>query len=71
MGSSDSNRLDGVRTRSSRDTLPSFLRSNVAAWRDEDHPELAAGTGKYVAALRRESDRRIGIELRSQQRKDS
>lgn len=45
-----------------RRKLLSFLESQESVWKDEDHPELAAGAGTWVRQLRRES------ELRSSER---
>jgi hypothetical protein len=41
-----------------RRELLTFLRSDRPAWREHDHPELAAGTAAWVRNLRRESERR-------------
>jgi len=41
-----------------RRKLLNFLASEELAWKDEDHPELAAGTDTWVAQLRRESESR-------------
>ena len=43
-----------------RRKLLSFLESKEPAWRDEAHPELAAGPGTWVRELRRESELRKG-----------
>ncbi len=42
-----------------RRRLLAFLESDEPAWRDEDHPELAGGSGAWVRGLRAESDRRL------------
>jgi hypothetical protein len=42
-----------------RRKLLQFLESDTPGWKDEDHPELAKGTGAWVRQLRRESDKRI------------
>jgi hypothetical protein len=40
-----------------RRRLLEFLRNDEPAWNDKSHPELADGSGKWVKALRSESDR--------------
>ncbi len=43
-----------------RRRLLAFLESDEAAWRDEDHPELAKmGTAEWVRALRNEGSVRL------------
>ena len=37
--------------------LLAFLQSDEPVWRDEDHPELRAGSAKWVRRLRREGDK--------------
>jgi len=39
-----------------RQKLLEFLNSNEPAWKDEDHPELAVGSAKWVRRLRAESE---------------
>jgi len=39
-----------------RRKLLAFLESGEAAWKDEDHPELAKGSAAWVRTLRRESE---------------
>ena len=39
-----------------RRKLLAFLESDEVAWKDEDHPELANGSGAWVRALRQESE---------------
>jgi hypothetical protein len=46
-----------------RRKLLGFLEGNDPAWKYEDHPELAAGSGDWVSRLRRQS------ELRTSQRR--
>lgn len=36
------------------------LQSAAGSWRDEDHPELKQGAGKWVRKLRGEYDHRLG-----------
>jgi len=43
-----------------RRKLLSFLESKEPAWKDKDHPELAAGADAWVGKLRRESESRSG-----------
>ena len=43
-----------------RRKLLGFLESKEPAWKDEDHPELAAGADAFVRQLRRESESRGG-----------
>jgi hypothetical protein len=33
-----------------------FLECDEVAWKDEDHPELADGSGAWVRALRQKSE---------------
>jgi hypothetical protein len=40
-----------------RQKLLEFLNSDGRAWKDENHPELAGGSAKWVRKLRAESDR--------------
>jgi len=49
-----------------RQRLLAFLRSDEPAWREEDHPEIAAiGAAEWVRALRNEkSERQIELEKR-------
>jgi len=35
------------------------LKAAAGAWKDEDHPELKQGSGKWVQKLRRENERRF------------
>ncbi len=46
--------------------LLAFLRSEEPAWRDEDHPDIAAlGSAEWVSALRNQkSERQIELERR-------
>jgi Arc/MetJ-type ribon-helix-helix transcriptional regulator len=39
--------------------LQAFLRDDMPAWKDEDHPELADGAYAWVKKMRQGSDRRI------------
>jgi hypothetical protein len=39
-----------------RRKLLRFLESDMPAWKDEDHPELAQGAAAWVRALRQERD---------------
>ena len=40
-----------------RQKLLEFLSSDEPAWKDENHPELAGGSAKWVRKLRAEGDR--------------
>ena len=46
--------VETVRAELQRRKLLEFLRSDEPVWRDEDHPELAAGTEAWVRSLRAE-----------------
>jgi hypothetical protein len=39
-----------------RRKLLRFLEEQVPPWRDQEHPELASGSGRWVQKLRRESE---------------
>jgi hypothetical protein len=41
-----------------RRRLLSFLRSKGPVWKDEDHPELAAGAAAWVRTMRQENETR-------------
>ncbi len=46
-----------------RRRLLRFLEGDEPAWKDEDHPDIAAvGTAEWVRSLRREGDRRIPVD---------
>jgi len=51
-----------------RRKLLSFLESEEPAWKDKDHPELAAGTDTWVGQLRRESESRLKPKARKRSR---
>ena len=53
--------VETARAELQRRRLLAFLSSDEPAWRDEDHPELAAGTERWVRALRSE-DRQVGTK---------
>ena len=42
-----------------RRQMVSALEQATGSWKDEDHPELKAGSAKYVARLRKEGDKRL------------
>lgn len=50
-----------------RKKLIDFLKSNVPAWKVENHPELSQGAAKWVRKLRAESERRL-IRLKNRSR---
>jgi hypothetical protein len=43
-----------------RRKLLRFLEQDSPTWREEDHPEMAKGTAKWVRNLRRENEGRKG-----------
>jgi len=49
--------IDATRAELRRRRLLSFLRDDKPAWKEADHPELAAGTAAWVKRLRAESDK--------------
>jgi len=51
-----------------RRKLLAFLESDEVAWKDEDHPELANGSGAWVRALREESEIRRGTKRKRNRR---
>jgi len=51
-----------------RRRLLSFLEGKEPAWKDKDHPELAAGADTWVRQLRRESESRSGSGRASRSR---
>jgi hypothetical protein len=49
-----------------RRKLLRFLESDVPAWRDADHPELADGAAAWAREIRQESERkRVGSQRRA------
>jgi len=52
--------VETARQEVKRRKLLSFLESQEPVWKDEDHPELAAGAGTWVRQLRREGESRKG-----------
>ncbi len=50
--------VETARAAVKRRKLLAFLESDETAWKDEDHPELAKGSGTWVRALRQESETR-------------
>jgi hypothetical protein len=46
--------VETARAELKRRHLLAFLNRNEPAWRDEDHPELAAGSAAWVRSLRSE-----------------
>jgi hypothetical protein len=42
-----------------RRKLLAFLERGEVIWKDEDHPELAEGSYKWVRSLREESNKRV------------
>jgi hypothetical protein len=60
--------LETARQEVKRRKLLRFLSSDEPAWKEEDHPELAAGAGNWVRELRKQSERRVGKAAKSQKR---
>ena len=48
-----------ARTELNRRKLLAFLERGEPIWKDEDHPELAEGSYKWVRSLRDESNKRV------------
>ena len=48
--------VETARNEVRRKKLLEFLNSQEPAWKDEDHPELAGGSAKWVRKLRAESE---------------
>ncbi len=48
--------VETARNEVRRHRLLQFLKSKDPAWKDEDHPELAAGASTWVRKLRAESE---------------
>ena len=51
-----------------RRKLLRFLESEVPAWADSDHPELAEGAAAWVRGLRQESESQRGKKRRGEKR---
>ena len=50
--------VETARAELRRRRLLSFLRDQKPAWKEADHPELAAGTTAWVKNVRAESEKR-------------
>ncbi|MGD0799329.1 MAG: hypothetical protein ABR910_16555 [Acidobacteriaceae bacterium] len=50
---------DILRREFNREHILEFLNSKEPAWKDEDHPELAEGSYKWVRSLRDENNKRF------------
>lgn len=61
--------VETARAELQRRRLLAFLNSNEPAWRDEDHPELAAGAQAWVRALRSEERQTTPEKKRSSRKK--
>jgi hypothetical protein len=48
--------VETARNEVRRHRLLQFLQSKDPAWKDKDHPELAAGAGNWVRKLRAENE---------------
>jgi hypothetical protein len=57
--------VETVRAELQRRKLLEFLRSDEPVWRDEDHPELAAGTAAWVRSLRAEGRGAKAVKAKS------
>lgn len=51
-----------------RAKLLQILESGTPVWKNEDHPELAEGSGSWVRKLRKESEREQGKSRRRKKR---
>lgn len=51
--------VETARAELRRRRLLSFLRDEQPAWKDEDHPEFAPGTGAWVKQIRQQSEARV------------
>jgi hypothetical protein len=51
--------VETARAELRRRRLLTFLRDEQPAWREKDHPELAAGGAAWVKSLRSESEKRL------------
>jgi len=52
--------VETARNEVRRKKLLEFLNSQEPVWKDEDHPELAGGSAKWVRKLRAESELATG-----------
>jgi hypothetical protein len=57
--------VETARNEVRRHRLLQFLESKDPAWKDQDHPELADGSGKWVRKLRAESELSRGRKKRA------
>jgi hypothetical protein len=60
--------VETARNEVRRHRLLQFLQSKDLAWKDEDHPELAARSGTWVRKVRAESE--SARELKNEREKD-
>ena len=60
--------LETAREALKRRKLLRFLASDDVVWKDENHPELAKGTAKWVRGLRQESEARGNRKKKQQSR---
>jgi hypothetical protein len=51
--------VETARAELRRRRLLSFLRDDQPAWHENDHPELAAGSGAWVKGIRSEGEKRV------------
>jgi hypothetical protein len=60
--------VETARAELRRRRLLTFLRDEQPAWREKDHPELAAGGAAWVKSLRSESEKRLPKQGRPRRR---
>jgi hypothetical protein len=60
--------VETARAELRRRRLLTFLRDEQPAWREKDHPELAAGAPAWVKSLRSESEKRLPRQGRPRRR---
>jgi hypothetical protein len=51
--------VETARAELRRRRLLTFLRDDQPAWKEKDHPELAAGAAAWVKSVRSESEKRM------------
>jgi hypothetical protein len=60
--------VETARAELRRRRLLTFLRDEQPAWKEKDHPELAAGGAAWVKSLRSESEKRLPKQGRPRRR---
>ena len=61
--------LETARQEVRRRKLLQFLESQEPAWKEKDHPELAAGSAGWVKDMRQQSEARASLGSRTSRRK--